>query len=106
MSLICEQSHLSKIVTKNLDRLLQDKEKEFGKTLSILIEALTGLPLDNNLYGKLVALTKVAFEKEEKLGYKLLLKCVSKLHNSFLPGLLQMVSEQATKKQEAKPVRL
>lgn len=88
LSFICDQAYLKRVVAKNLERLLKS-EKDWKRTMEVLIEVLTGTAMDANLYGQLQQLVQKSLAlKEEKLAYKLLLKCSSKLHASFYPSIL------------------
>ena len=106
LSFICDQAYLKRVIQKNVDRLLKS-DKDWKRTMEVLTEVLTGSAMDVNLYGSLQTLIQKSFSlKEEKLGYKLLLKCSSKLHASYYPSMLTFISEQEKVKTDAKPIRL
>jgi DNA polymerase III gamma/tau subunit len=52
LSFICDQSYLTRVIQKNVDRLLKS-DKDWKRTMEVLIEVLTGSAMDANLYGNL-----------------------------------------------------
>jgi len=52
------------VIQKNVERLLKS-EKDWKRTMEVLIEVLTGSNMDANLYGSLQTLTKKSMELKE-----------------------------------------
>lgn len=105
-SLRANPSYLERVINRNVEKLLKN-EGNWLVNCEVLIEVLSGATLSIQLWSKVKQLIILCFnKKEDKLASKLCLKCIPKLHVSYLKEFYEILDSQKNSKVGVKPLRL